>query len=180
MAKPSAWLMAAFRNRSVGAWLTLVVAATASASGLPATAAAQGADDWSVVRDPFDKSVIARYKAILAKNPHDAGALAKLLEMYRRYRTVDLLRSEYRKLADANNANATAVLARIDKSTGDATRALATFQTAATLLPKDGEIWAQIGELLKASDAAGSRRAYDQALATNRRSVKKTGIAFTC
>ncbi|MEO7096542.1 MAG: hypothetical protein ABI175_25005, partial [Polyangiales bacterium] len=53
------------------------------------------ADDWGVTRDPFDKNVIARYKAILAKNPHDGSALAKLLEMYKRYRTIDLLKEEY-------------------------------------------------------------------------------------
>ena len=40
-------------------------------------AAAQPAGDWGVQRDPFDRTVIARYKAILASNPHDASALAK-------------------------------------------------------------------------------------------------------
>ena len=58
--------------------------------------------DWGVTRDPFDKTVIARYKSILAKNPHDGSALAKLLETYRRYRTVDLLKEEYQKLLDKN------------------------------------------------------------------------------
>ena len=67
-----------------------------------AVASAQPADDWGVKRDPFDRTVIARYKAILARNPHDASALAKLLEMYRRYRTVDLLKEEYGKLLDKN------------------------------------------------------------------------------
>ena len=56
--------------------------------------------DWGVTRDPFDKTVVARYKAILAKNPHDATALARLLEMYRRYKTVDLLKDEYQKTLD--------------------------------------------------------------------------------
>src|SRR5262249_29428437 len=56
----------------------------------PAMSARAQPNDWGVQRDPFDKAVIARYKALLAQNPHDGSALAKLLEMYRRYRTVDL------------------------------------------------------------------------------------------
>src|SRR5438105_1805140 len=83
-------------------------------------------DDWGVTRDPFDKNVIARYKAILAKNPHDASALAKLLEMYKRYRTIDLLKEEYGKALDKNATDTSAliVLGRLDKATGDEARAL--------------------------------------------------------
>src|SRR6185369_18013691 len=63
---------------------------------------AQPVGDWGVKRDPFNQTDIARYKAILRANPHDASALAKLLEMYRRYRTIDVLKDEYRKLLDKN------------------------------------------------------------------------------
>ena len=65
-------------------------------------ARAQPAGDWGVKRDPFNLTDIARYKAILRANPHEASALAKLLEMYRRYRTIDLLKDEYQKLLDKN------------------------------------------------------------------------------
>ena len=58
----------------------------------PAATRAQPAGDWNVTRDPFNKQDIARYKGILAHSPHDQTALAKLLENYRRYRTVDLLK----------------------------------------------------------------------------------------
>src|SRR5215510_11487948 len=61
---------------------------------------AQPAGDWGVKRDPFNATDIARYKAILRSNPHDASSLAKLLEMYRRYRSIDLLKDEYQKLID--------------------------------------------------------------------------------
>ena len=44
--------------------------------------------DWTVKRDPFDATVVARYKAILARDPYDAGALAALKNLYGRYRTV--------------------------------------------------------------------------------------------
>ena len=75
----------------------------ATASAPPVLA--QGSGDWNVTRDPFDKTVVARYKGILAKNPHDGLALAKLLEMYRRYKTVDLLKDEYQKILDKDATN---------------------------------------------------------------------------
>ncbi len=91
-----------------------------------AIASAQPAGDWGVTRDPFDKTVIARYKAILARNPHDAGALAKVLEMYRRYRTVDLLKDEYQKILDKkpDDWSALVVMGRLMHATGDDARAL--------------------------------------------------------
>lgn len=52
------------------------------------------ADDWTVKRDPFDATVVARYKAILARDPYDAGALAALKRMYGRYRTLAQLEAE--------------------------------------------------------------------------------------
>lgn len=152
------------RRRSFTLAHALLLSTTAALLASPAVQA-QSADDWAVTRDPFDKSVIARYKAILSKNPHDAGALAKLLEMYRRYRTVDLLRSEYQKVADGNgSASALVVLARIDKSTGDTARALELLRKASANLKDDAELWALIGDLAKPSDASGARTAYDQAL----------------
>ena len=143
---------------------TLLLSAATLLVAVP-TVAAQPADDWAVTRDPFDKSVIARFKTILGKNPHDAGALAKLLEMYRRYRTVDLLRSEYQKLVDSTGgATAAVVLARIDTSTGDTTRALDTLRKASIDRSSDAELWVLIGDLAKTSDAAGARLAYDKAM----------------
>ena len=80
--------------------LPFLLACVLALAGTPLVARAQPAD-WGATRDQFDKNVIARYKAILAKSPHDASALAKLLEMYRRYRTVDLLKEEYQKQVKA-------------------------------------------------------------------------------
>src|SRR4051812_10993071 len=97
--------------------LLLIACALASAPGRRVHAQA---DDWSVTRDPFDKQVVARYKAILAKNPHDPQALAKLLEMYRRYRTVDLLKEEYGKTLDKNPSDwaALVVMGRLHRAIG--------------------------------------------------------------
>ncbi len=123
--------------------------------------------DWGVQRDPFDKTVIARYKALLAKNPHDASALAKLLEMYRRYRTVDLLKDEYTKVLDKtpNDWATLVVIGRLDHATGDDARALDMWTRAVAAKDADAETWILIGELDKAAGhAPDARTAYDKAL----------------
>ncbi|MFT3699118.1 MAG: HEAT repeat domain-containing protein [Kofleriaceae bacterium] len=145
----------------------------------PLTAAAQPAD-WGAVRDPFDKNVIARYKQILAKNPHDASALAKLLEMYRRYRTVDLLKDEYQKELDkkADDWAALVTLGRLMHTTGDDQRALDLFTKAVATKDDDAETWIAIGELDKSSNKnKDARAAYDKALAhASAKDMKKKAL----
>src|SRR6185312_3667412 len=116
--------------------LPLLVAALALAA---APVHAQPAGDWGVHRDPFDPHVIAAYKAILARNPHDASALAKLLELYRRYRTVDQLAKEYGKILDKRPDDwaALVVSGRLAHASGDDTTALADWQKAVTAKPAD-------------------------------------------
>src|ERR1043166_2841746 len=96
---------------------------------------AQPAGDWGVKRDPFNPTDIARYKAILRTNPHDAAALAKLLEMYRRYRTIDQLKDEYGKFLDKNSDDVPTlvVMGRLQHATGDDARALELFQRAGVI-----------------------------------------------
>ena len=65
--------------------------ACALATGVPG-ASHSAPDDWGVQRDPFDPKEIAIYKAILAKNPHDAQALART-----RQNRPDLLESPSRE-----------------------------------------------------------------------------------
>lgn len=144
--------------------------ACALAAAVPTFVAreAQAQGDWGVKRDPFDKSVIARYKAILAKNPHDAGALAKLLEMYRRYRTVDLLKEEYGKILEkaADDWSALVVMGHLHRKTGDDPRALESYGKAVAKKDGDAATWLAIGEVQNnASQTASARAAYDKALA---------------
>ncbi len=137
---------------------------TASA---PLVATAQPAD-WGATRDQFDKNVIARYKATLVKSPHDAAALAKLLELYRRYRTVDLLKEEYQKQLDksATDWSALVVLGRLMHTTGDDQRATELWQKAVAAKDDDTETWLALGELAKAAGHnPDARAAYDKALA---------------
>lgn len=131
-------------------------------------ARAQPAGDWGVKRDPFNPTDIARYKAILRGNPHDASALAKLLEMYRRYRTIDQLKDEYAKILDKNadDVPALVVMGRLQHTTGDDARALELFQRAVARKDDDAQSWLLIGELEKAaSKTKEARAAYDKALA---------------
>ena len=158
--------------------LRYVVAALLALAPLAPVSAAP--DDWGVTRDPFDKNVIARYKAILARNPHDASALAKLLEMYKRYRTIDLLKEEYGKLLDKDAANSSAliVLGRLHKATGDEARALEMWSRAVAKNGSDAQTWLLIGETQKAGGKSKeARAAYDKALANaSAKEMKKKAL----
>ena len=134
--------------------------------GAPSVALAQ-ADDWGVTRDPFDKQVIARYKAILARNPHDGTALARLLDLYRRYRTVDLLKDEFGKVLAKSPADTATMIAlgRLHRMTGDDVRALEMFSAAVGKKDNDPQTWIYIGELQKAGNKPQeARAAYEKAL----------------
>jgi tetratricopeptide (TPR) repeat protein len=163
-------------------WRYRFVLACALAA-LPVTgsiARAQPAGDWGVKRDPFNQTDIARYKAILRANPHEAQALAKLLEMYRRYRTIDLLKDDYQKLLDRSpdDAAALVVMGRLQHATGDDARALELFQRAALRKDDDPQTWLLIGELEKgAAKPKDARAAYDKALAhAQARDMKKKAL----
>jgi len=132
-------------------------------------ARAQAEDDWGAGgRDPFDKAVNAKYKGILARNPHDADALAKLLSAYRRYRTVDLLRTEYEAALKAKPGDGALMitLGRVIWSQGDDAAALAHFEAAAKLRTDDGPLQLVLGDLYKrAGRLTEARAAYDKGLA---------------
>ena len=158
----------------------LLVLSLAAAPVVGSSAAHAQPGDWGVKRDPFDKGTIARYKGILANNPHDASALAKLLEMYRRYRTVDLLKDEYQKVLDKDAASwsALVVMGRLMKATGDDPRALELFQKAVAKKDSDALTWLAIGELHKAATKnKEARGAYEKALAqSQQKDMKKKAL----
>lgn len=135
---------------------------------IAAPVASAQSGDWGVQRDPFDRTVIARYKAILARNPHDGSALAKLLDMYRRYRTVDLLKEELGKnlVKNPDDVATLVVLGRLHRMTGDETRALDMFSRAVGKKDSDAATWLMIGELHRsANKPKDARAAYEKALA---------------
>ncbi|HEY5922792.1 MAG TPA: hypothetical protein VIV11_14035 [Kofleriaceae bacterium] len=113
--------------------------------------------DWGVRRDPFDLSVVKRYKAILARDPHDAGALRSLVSMYQRHRTIAKLEAEYRaELAAAESWSTLVVLARLPRTSPTDTIAL--WNRALKLNATDARGWLAAGDL--ALDAVAARDAY--------------------
>ena len=127
---------------------------------------ARAEDDWGVKRDPFDRKEINGWKTILARNPHDATALAKLYDKYRRYRTADLLKEEYGKTLEKTPDDwaALVVLGRLHRTSGDEPRALEMFNRAVAKKDSDAPTWLLIGELHKASGKhKEARGAYDKA-----------------
>lgn len=130
----------------------------ALAIGLVLSASARA--DWGARRDPFDPGVVKRWKAVLARDPYDAGALRQLVGMYRRHRTLAKLEGEYRtRLAAGEDWAALVVLARLP-----ARDATALWKRAVTIRPDDARAWIALGDAAR-SDAAAARDAYLAAVA---------------
>lgn len=143
-----------------------VLAGLLAVTALPAPdALAQG--DWSVRRDPFDPAVVARYKAILAKNPADRAALRKLVGLYARHRSVELLIREYeRAVADRPNDYAAAVvLGHVQLHHGNREQARAQYTRAASLRPNDAAVLLALADLDRQDGRLSEARdAYERAL----------------
>ncbi|HEY5922122.1 MAG TPA: tetratricopeptide repeat protein [Kofleriaceae bacterium] len=113
--------------------------------------------DWGVTRDPFDKSVVARWKAILARNPHDS-ALTQLVALYRKHRSVAQLEVEYSEQPETW-ANVV-VRARLNRN---AAEVLPLYKRAVELDPSDARSWIAIGDAERRVPAE-ARAAYTRAL----------------
>jgi tetratricopeptide (TPR) repeat protein/HEAT repeat protein len=149
---------------TVRALLCLLTLA-ATLAPLPRPAVAQ---DWDVKRDPFDRKVAARYKRILAQNPGDKDALAKLRGMYKRYRSVKQLIGEYEKELAAKPKDFTTLvlLGHLQLGEGKQAEALAYYEKASALRPNDPTLSSSLGDLYRqAGDVDKARTAYEGALA---------------
>jgi tetratricopeptide (TPR) repeat protein len=124
--------------------------------------------DWEVTRDPFDPGTIAAYKAILARDPHDP-ALAKLVELYQRYRSIDVLKREYEQRG--SGWADLVVIGRIYNDTGDPTKAQEVWAQALALKADDARTWMLVGRA--AAKPADARAAYDKALAVGGPAIAK-------
>lgn len=143
-----------------------VLAVILTQAALPAPVA-HAQDDWDVRRDPFDRQVVARYKAILARNPSDQGALRKLVTLYARHRSVEILIREYER-ALAQNANdhaAAVVLGHIQLQQGNRAEARSAYERAAKLRPDSAAVLVALGDLDRQDGRlAEARSAYERAL----------------
>src|SRR4029079_15031007 len=145
-----------------------VAVAVALSSTLAIRAASAQPNDWGpVVRDKFDKGVVAKYKGILAKSPHDGDALNRLVAMYKKYRSIDLLHDEYTAALTKtpDDFDLLVVTARIDKIMGDEPAALGRFESAAKQKPDDAQVQVEIGTLYRNSGKKDEAKvAFDAAL----------------
>jgi tetratricopeptide (TPR) repeat protein len=116
------------------------------------------AGDWGARRDAFDPAVVARYEAILAHDPHDEGALRALITLYKAYRSVAKLESEYRaKLGTGEDWATLVVLARLPRPSHAETIDL--WKRALAAKPDDARGWLAAGDA-QTGDAATARDAY--------------------
>lgn len=151
--------------------LALVALALAPLSAVRGIAHAQ--DDWGVKRDPFDRKIIARYKGILERNPNDANALRKLVQLYRKHRSIALLTREYQARVDRrpDDFSALVVLGHLSVQTGDTDQAQVYYQRAADVKPGSAAVEHALGDLYRtAGKLAEARQAYERALAALPRS----------
>jgi tetratricopeptide (TPR) repeat protein/HEAT repeat protein len=148
-------------RRSLALAAALLVAAVA-----PRPAPAQD-DDWSVKQNPFDPRIVNGYKALLEKNPNDAAALKKLVNLYGKYSTLDKLVAEYEAAAKKSPKSWVypMILGHIWRARGDVPKALAHYEKAAELAPAEPTTHTARAELYRQSnrpdDAAA---AYEKAL----------------
>src|SRR5262249_44512111 len=85
--------------------------------------------DWEVRRSPFDPEVVARYQQMLDRDPHDRLALGKLMDLYRRYRSLDALAQEYvRRAARSSGSSDLVVLGHLERARGHARQAAERYQ----------------------------------------------------
>src|SRR5450432_1012017 len=118
--------------------------------------------DWTPRRDAFDPKVVARYEQVLAADPFDDHALAKLDQLYTGRHTIAELEGD---LGD-RTAGALVVRAQLRARHKDPTAALALFTRAAELAPPfEARCWLAIAELSR-TDSAAARTAYERVLAT--------------
>jgi len=134
------------------------------------------ADDWSVTRSAFDPRLVARYKAMLRRNPTDARALSQLVSMYGKHRSLMILIKEYRALAKASPGKAGPhyILGRLDGRTGHWDQAAARFMVA-TSFDKDNDRYhaAYAGALEKLGKTAEAQAAYLSALSNTKKVSRK-------
>ncbi|MBW2733398.1 MAG: tetratricopeptide repeat protein [Deltaproteobacteria bacterium] len=129
------------------------------------------ANDWTLKRSPFDARLVGRYKQLLERRPNDGYALAKLIKLYRRYRTVGALLKEYRAKANSRPKSfpLQVIAGHLHRRTGDTKRAIAYYERAAKLRPKSPTAPAALGALYRRSgDSAKAQASYERALALAR------------
>ena len=118
--------------------------------------------DWEIKRSPFDPQLVARYKQLLRKDPDDAPALKRLIELYKNYRTLDALTAEYAKSKEAADR---IVLGHLLRERGDHAQAAKHYEEALAAHPGDVRAESALAdEYVKLKRAPEARPLYEAAL----------------
>ncbi len=129
-----------------------------------AIARAAHADDWGPKRAPFDLGVVAKYEAILAKDPYD-HVLAKLAVMYRRYRSFEALIAAYDARSREGDHGALVVLGRLLEDAKQNKDALAAYRRAWELRSDDPKLALRVASVERSvHQPERAREAYERAL----------------
>ena len=134
--------------------------------------------DWTPTRAPFDRVVVARYQAILARDPHDRG-LSMLARMYQRYRTLVALIAEYDAKLDATPDDwaSLVVTARLLELDNQRARAVATYQRAWAAKPADLRTALRLGDALRANhQPEDARLVYEQLLPSADKPIQREAL----
>lgn len=125
---------------------------------------------WDIKRSSFDPRVVARYKAILERNPDDKGALRKLQALYKeRYKSIQPLLAEYEAALAKNprNAAVATILGHLEQGQGNSDKAVAYYEQAVSIEPARAAVQLILGDLYRrGGKSEDARRAYQQALAS--------------
>jgi Flp pilus assembly protein TadD len=129
----------------------LAILVGAGAPEVTAVAQPVRGDDWGVKRDPFDRRVVERWRAVAEKNPDDAAAVKKLWSLYARHSSTDKLIAEAAARAEKNpdKPKLALLLGHLYRLRPDADKALEAYETAARLAPDDPSPQLARGELLR-------------------------------
>ncbi len=136
------------------------------------------ADDWQVRRSAFDPRVVSRYKALLNRRPNDGYALARLISLYKKHRTIGRLIQEYKTLAEAKPRAFAyqVILGSLYRKTRRTDMAVKHYERAAELKPSSPSVPAALGALyrkLGRTEAAASAFKKALTLSTSTRQKKR-------
>jgi tetratricopeptide (TPR) repeat protein/HEAT repeat protein len=145
--------------------------AVALALGITLTAPLSAQAEWRVRRPSFDPRAIGYYKKLLTRNPHDTHALSRLFQLYRRHGRVGRLLADYGAQVARHPGRLAPrlVLAHLLRLAEETAKALAAYEAAAVMAPRDGRIFGHLGALHeRCGHGPAAEQAYTRALALER------------
>jgi cellulose synthase operon protein C len=133
---------------------------------------ARAEDDWQVTRPRNPPQVVARYRAMLERNPDDKDALRRVLAAHK----LETLLRDYRERVEKspNDANLRHLLGLLERRAGNAGGAVPQLEAAARLAPDRLSVNVALGELYRQLGRNGeARAALERALGLTKGAARK-------